>query len=238
MNFYGGNQFKFVECNSLYESKAKVRSCAQFADKTNFITLQIEKFLVQAAISSQTKTLIEFERLFIDYCFKRTEGLMWKDEKSYNLPLLRIDRPLRVLLHVGEDYLRVKLNHLELTATFTDQIFKLSESFSQASKTIEKSGWKRVYATQSKVSKNRMILLIVPSGIQGRSSKVTLSVQLKSNKILTDRILHIKRLAFHEPECNSARISQIIKDWVMDILKDNMGTLVTGAFSEVICKCV
>ena len=55
---------------------------------------------------------------------------MWKDEKSYNLPLLRIDRPLRVLLHVGEDYLRVKLNHLELTATFTDQIFKLSEIFS------------------------------------------------------------------------------------------------------------
>jgi len=42
----------------------------------------------------------------------------------------------------------------------------------------------------------------------------------------------------HEPECNTARINQIIKDWVIDILKDNMGTLVTGAFSEVICRCV
>lgn len=73
---------------------------------------------------------------------------------------------------------------------------------------------------------------------EGRVSKITINVELKSQKILTDRMLHIKKLTLHEPESNTARINQIVKEWVMDILKDNMGTLVTGAFSEVICRCV
>lgn len=84
-----------------------------------------------------------------------------------------------------------------------------------------------------------MILVIAPGDRhEGTVSKISISVELKNNTILTDRTLHIKRLSFHELSSNAARINQIIKDWVMTILKDNVGTLVTGAFSEVICRCV
>jgi hypothetical protein len=45
--------------------------------------------------------------------------------------------------------------------------------------------------------KHRLILLIVPAGFEGSKSKITLSVELKGNKILADRILHIKKLTIH-----------------------------------------
>lgn len=80
--------------------------------------------------------------------------------------------------------------------------------------------------------------MIAPAGLYEKVSKLTINAELKGNKILTERILRIKQLKIHEPQDNSARINQIIQSWVMDILKDNMGTLVTGAFSEVIFKCV
>jgi hypothetical protein len=85
--------------------------------------------MVQASISEETKTLIEFERMAIDYSFNRVEGIMWKNEKSYIMPILRIEKPLRVLMHIGPDYLRVKLSHLELSLGFTDQILTLADCF-------------------------------------------------------------------------------------------------------------
>jgi hypothetical protein len=86
---------------------------------------------------------------------------------------------------------------------------------------------------------NRTVLIIAPAGLhEGILSKITLTVEIKNNKILTDRALQIQKLFIHEPLSNSARINQIIKKWINDILMKNLGTLVTGAFSEVICRCV
>ena len=163
---------------------------------------------------------------------------MWKDEKSYTLPILRIERPLRVLMFLSDQYVRVKLNHLDVTAGFTDKLFELTDKFAIEAECIAKSGWKKSYHQEKKEDNHRLILLMAPVGNEGKSSKITINVELKSQKILVDRVLHIKKLTIHEPESNTARINQIVKEWVMDLLKDNMGTLVTGAFSEVIFRCV
>ena len=133
----------------------------------------------------------------------------------------------------------MKLNHLEVTAGFTDQLFELTDKFALETENIVKSGWKKSYHQAKKDENHRLILLMAPAGSnEGRTSKITINVELKSQKILADRVLHIQKLMIHEPESNTARINQILKEWVMDLLKDNMGTLVTGAFSEVIFRCV
>ena len=66
------------------------------------------------------------------------------------MPILRIDRPLRVLLHLGNEYMRAKLNHLEATIAFTDQIFKLTDFLEIETTKIAKSGWKRRYTQVKK----------------------------------------------------------------------------------------
>lgn len=44
-------------------------------------------------------------------------------------------------------------------------------------------------------------------------------------------MLYLKGLTIHEVQGNQGRINQIVNDWVMQILKVNLGTLATGAFT-------
>jgi hypothetical protein len=73
MNFNSGQEFNFVQCNSLYESKSKIRTRPQDPEelKTHFISLLIEKFMLYATLGEDTRTMIEFERLAINYSFRR-----------------------------------------------------------------------------------------------------------------------------------------------------------------------
>lgn len=85
----------------------------------------------------------------------------------------------------------------------------------------------------------KTVLVIAPAGMsEGRRCKISLSAEFKSNKILTDQSLYLQQLFIHEPMSNSARINIIVEKWVKDILFSNLGSLVTGAFSEVIYSCV
>lgn len=58
--------------------------------------------------------------------YKRKEGLLWGAEKDYSAHLLKINSPLRILAEMAPDYLKVKLNTLEMTASLTDEVFSLA----------------------------------------------------------------------------------------------------------------
>jgi hypothetical protein len=70
------------------------------------------------------------------------------------------------------------------------------------------------------------------------SFKVVLTVELKNNKILSDRILRLRNLCIHEEQRNKSGINAVVKEWLHESLKDNFGTIVTGAFTEFIATCV
>ncbi len=199
----------------------------------------MEKLLVQAAMGEESRLLIELERIAINFMFEREQGLVWKEKKSYNVNLLSIERPLKILIHNNQSYLKVKVNHLQLTAAFTDSIFTMSELYSRVAEEIKKSGWKKEYIEFKRENSNRSLLVILPGGLmENQSFKIVVSAQLKNIKILNDRMLYLKGLTIHQVQGNQGRINQIVNDWVMQILKVNLGTLATGAFTQLISLCV
>lgn len=96
--------------------------------------------------------------------YKRREGLLWGAEKDYSVHLLKINTPIKILMEMAVDYLKIKLSNLEITASLTDEVFYLADQFSAASKAAELSPWKRQYAEGQKVAARKMLLLVLPEG--------------------------------------------------------------------------
>jgi hypothetical protein len=134
-----------VEVNSLNESKATQRARSEGPDLLNYLALTTENVRVKAEQGERTQALVELERLELQLSFKRREGLLWGAEKDYSAHLLRLNSPLKVLAEVAGDYLKIKLNSLEMTARFTDEVFSLANQFSKAATTANCSSWKRQY---------------------------------------------------------------------------------------------
>lgn len=121
--------------------------------------------------------------------YKRKEGLLWGAEKDYSTPLLKINSPLRILAEVAPDYLKVKLNTLEMTASLTDEVFSLADQFSKTATAINSSNWKRQYGTNRVVGGDKprkMLLVILPEG------RITASVEFKRTKLLSERVLRLQ----------------------------------------------
>lgn len=60
-----------------------------------------------------------------------------------------------------------------------------------------------------------MLLAILPGEMtEGKSFKVMLSVELKRNKLLSDRMLRLRHLFIHEEQGSKGRINLIIKQWL------------------------
>ncbi len=91
------------------------------------------------------QAFLEIERLGLQLSYKRKEGMFWGAEKDHTVHLLKINSPLRLLAEVSSEYLKIKLNTLEMTASLTDEVISLADQFSKASQECEKSRWKRFY---------------------------------------------------------------------------------------------
>lgn len=100
VELYGGQDFSFLLCDSLYESKAAQRTRADHPDTNNCLALTLDKLTLTAAAHTLTKAVAEVEKVSAVYSFRRKEGLLyWETEKVVEFPILRVDAPLRLLLH-------------------------------------------------------------------------------------------------------------------------------------------
>lgn len=77
-----------------------------------------------------------------------------------------------------------------------------------------------------------MFLLLIPQG------KITASVEYKGTMPVKDRVLYLQELIVNEYDHNDSRKSQIINQWLIDFVKRNMGTLVSGLLFEALSSCI
>lgn len=102
IRLFGGNEFKFIECNSIYESKASKRCRNENPDLMNFISLTIEIIKMKAEKNETTvQVFLEIERLGLQLSYRRREGLLWGADKDYTVHLLKINSPLRLLAEMS-----------------------------------------------------------------------------------------------------------------------------------------
>jgi hypothetical protein len=95
---------------------------------------------------------------------------------------------------MAPDYLKVKLNTLEMTASLTDEVFSLANQFTKAATAANNSSWKRQYGSNRAGGEQprKMLLVILPEG------RITASVEFKRTKLLCERVLKLQELVLHE----------------------------------------
>ena len=135
-----------------------------------------------------------------------------------------MNSPLKILAEVAADYLKLKLNTLEMTVSLTDEVLTLTQQFSQAAAIARDSSWNRQYGPKVVDARLRkMLLMMLPEG------RITATAEFKRTILLSERVLKLKELVLHEEQSNERRIEQIFKDWGTSVFKDNLGTLLSSA---------